>query len=304
MRKFSNKMVLSILTLVLLVVALGTTTYAWFTVGNIAKVDQFTTEVSSGHGLEIVYVDSGDVERGGYKSAITSTDMHSYLHADYAYGDGTWSTKFQLGAVTSTDGLVFKKLNTSDNYATLVAANKKTDGFVEFKLRFRTKAENAKLVWNSVTLNSTGVQWTPETSFTGVGGATISSEATYYAKNATRISVNAGATTKVYELPSTADPDFSNTQLSNNSPNFTQGAHNYFQKMTGVNLSTAHSTYTAVTTVTTLDDGIVIGDINTVKDGYNTITVTIRIYLEGFDSETFNAILKDQIQVALGFTMQ
>ena len=39
MRKFSNKMVLSILTLVLLVVALGTTTYAWFTVGNIAKVD-------------------------------------------------------------------------------------------------------------------------------------------------------------------------------------------------------------------------------------------------------------------------
>ncbi len=301
MRKFSNKMVLSVLTLVLLVVALGTTTYAWFTVGNTANVEQFETEVTSGHGLEMVYVDAGGTERGGWKRTITTDDMLAYLLADYGIASGTWGEKFKLYPVTSTDGTTFKKL--SSDYTALDAATR-ADGYVEFKLKFRTMATGASLVWKNVTLNSSGVAWTPEVAFVGVGGGTVSSSATYHAKNAVRISVNAGATTVVYELPSTVDPDFSNTQLSNNAPNFTQGAHNYFQKVTGVNLADNHSAYTAATTINDLtDSGQTLGTLTGELNQYQYLTVTVRIYLEGFDSETFNAILKDKIQVALGFSM-
>lgn len=306
MRKFSNKMVLSVLTLVLLVVALGTTTYAWFTVGNTTSVEQFETEVTSGHGLEMVYLDSGNTERGGWKRTITASDIIAYLEADYGLSAGQWATHFRLKPVTSTNGTEFKKLTTTTTeYDTLSAATR-ADGYVEFKLKFRTMAPGASLVWKNVTLNSTGVQWAPEVSFTGVGGETVNTTPlkSYYAKNAARISVNAGATTFVYELPSTEAPDYSNTQLSNNAPNWTQGAHHYFQKVTGVDLSSSHGSYTAVTTITDLTGaGKTLGTLTGELDQYQYLTVTVRIYLEGFDSETFNAILKDKLQVALGFSM-
>ncbi len=309
MRKFSNKMVLSVLTLVLLVVALGTTTYAWFTVGNTVKLESFETEVTSGHGLEVRYVDGNDIEQGFWSRTITSTDMLALLMEDYGY-TGTWGEKFKLYPVTSTNGTEFKKLSSS--YSALESAVR-ADGFVEFKLKFRTMATGANLVWKNVTLTSTGVDWAPEVSFTGVGGSTVNTtpDVKYYAKNATRISVNDGTTTVVYELPSTEAPDYSNTQLSNNLPNYTQGAHDYFKRITGTDLATLYGTdgsvvngYKAVTTITDLTDaGQTLGALTGAAEDWQYLTVTVRIYLEGFDSETFNAILKDKIQVALGFML-
>ena len=53
MSKLSRKLVLSVLTLVLSVVALGTTTFAWFALGQSATIDQFQLQATAGEGLEI-----------------------------------------------------------------------------------------------------------------------------------------------------------------------------------------------------------------------------------------------------------
>ncbi len=325
MKRFSRKMVLSVLTLVLMVVALGATTFAWFTLGNTASVQTFEANVSSGEGLEMIYVKSNGDVKGGYVRVIQTSDMVKYLAEDYGYGAGenAWANNFKLGVVTSTDGKVFTKL--SDDHTQLLtsvsgrantAINRKDDGFIEFKLRFRTEKADADLVWKEVSIvntydsedaNPSGVLWTPQTAFNEIG----TTPARYFAANGARISLTSSTKTVVYELP---EVDNVNKVLSNNKPLWNAGAHDYFKKVTGTDLSLIYgdapgSNYRAVETVTVLEDnvgqndGIVMGNFGS-GSGYKTLDVTIRIYLEGFDSETFDAILKDVLKVSLGFELR
>ncbi len=307
MKKFSNKMVLSVLTLVLLVVALGTTTFAWFTVGNTASVQEFEANVSSGEGLEIAYF-SGDTNRSGYVRTITTAQITGYLVADYGYSD--WATDFELKPVTSTDGKKFQQLQ--EDYTLTEEAlgiGKKVGGYIEFELRFRTKATGASLVWESVSLDSTVKNWTPELAFIPVGGSVPSSAAAdYKAANGARVSLTRGDVTKVYERPSGLDDDnVNNAVLGSSTPDFGHGAHDYFERVTGKDLSDNFATYQAVGTITSLTPEVVLGsfdDDGSLVDGYRVLTVTVRIYLEGFDSETFNAIIGNDLKIALGFKLK
>ena len=63
--------------------------------------------------------------------------------------------------------------------------------------------------------------------------------------------------------------------------------------------------YEAAETVTALNNASKLGALTApaLADGYYYITVTIRVYLEGFDSEMFDAILEDKLFVELGFTL-
>jgi len=53
MNKIARKLVLSILTVVLTVAALGTTTFAWFTLTNTSVVQPFQAQIVSDTGIEI-----------------------------------------------------------------------------------------------------------------------------------------------------------------------------------------------------------------------------------------------------------
>jgi len=304
-KKITRKVLVAVFALVLSVVALGTTTYAWFTLGNTVKVAQFQMNVSGGEGLEMTYVTKGGSEKG-YVSTILTEDIISYLEADY-YGksEGQWANEFQLYPVTSVDGKLFKKLDKDDNYSLADTTAHTDNHFVEFKLKFRTKAETQKLVWNQVELTSSGVNWSPEVDFTAVGGNTVtkgSDAVEYFAKDGARISVEpTDGTTVVYELPLEGT---NKEVLSNEKPNFTQGAHDYFHKVTGVNLEDTYGGYKAAETITAVSSTYVMDFVDTGDPaGYYYAQVTVRVYLEGFDAETFNAILSDDIKVALGFTI-
>lgn len=297
-KKITRKVLVAVFALVLSVVALGTTTYAWFTLGNTVKVDSFDVKVTGGEGLEMTYVTSTGTEKG-YVTTISKDQIEEYLKDDYSLD--SWED-FELGVVTSVDGKEFKKL--SDDGKSLVELDIDEKPFVEFKLKFRTKGTDKKLVWSGVTLDSTGVSWKPEFDYIAVGGAKIvkDTEATYFAKNGTRIAVVPKTEdAKIYELPTSGT---NNTALSNGEPNFAEGAHNYYKNATQYDLVTDHSTYKAAPTFSSITAPVDVVDFGSFDSDYYYAEVTVRIYLEGFDSETFNAILSDKIQVALSFELK
>ena len=59
MKNLTKKLFLSMLTVAFAVVALGTTTFAWFTLSTEAKVEVFDAQVSAGSGFEIAVTAKG-----------------------------------------------------------------------------------------------------------------------------------------------------------------------------------------------------------------------------------------------------
>ncbi|MGI6787202.1 MAG: hypothetical protein ACOX5X_01425 [Acholeplasmataceae bacterium] len=329
MKKLTKKTLMAVFAFVLAVVALGTTTFAWFTLGQTVKVDGFDVNVQGGEGLEMAYIShDGDTNRSGWVSYISGDDMLGYLSTEYS-APTNFTTDFQFKAVTSTDGKIFKPFVYDGSAAPslgvdIAATTQKTldDGILEFKLKFRTQASGtAQLTWNSVTLaearDAGDLGWEAGVAYThnkanagesGNGSIAAGESLNYYTDAGARISVTSGDTTKVFEKP---DGDY-NTVLGNGTTTpaalaFNKGAHNYFENATGHdNLPTLFSSITnTVETVTSINGTQFAVDFPAAGSpgDYRELVVTVRVYLEGFDPDTFNCILSGKLKIALGFKL-
>ncbi|NLG31793.1 MAG: hypothetical protein GX546_04410 [Acholeplasmataceae bacterium] len=328
MKKLTKKTLMAIFALVLAVVALGTTSYAWFTIGNTAKVDTFTLDVQGGEGLEVAYAKDGYVASElSYRAVLTSSDIFAGLVQDYGITGSApaddFKAAFKLAAVTSVDGKAFTRLIGSTqstlDLESIADLHDKDNGVLQFNLRFRTKAateagqesSTVKLIWDSYNLTSTGVQWAPEITFNN-GHETVNkgTTGTYKAENAARMSItdaNNVSTVSVFEKEGVVGE---NKKLSNGTIDWSTGAHYYWNQMTGLNLETKFNTgfgggtdpYTAAATIHELGTGVEAATFGSKQgDGYRYAEITIRVYIEGFDNEAYNAILGDTLQVAFGF---
>jgi hypothetical protein len=310
MKKLTKKTLMAIFALVLAVVALGTTTYAWFTVGQEVSTEEFVMDVRSDEGLEVHYINSdGTSATDDWTTHLTSTYLKTKMGGSTEYDMDMAGFKF--GDATSTNGRVFKSLNIDATPVALVAVadNQASNSPVlEFRLEFRTKASGKYVAWSEVNLASDAETWAPSRNFThnktsyGTDGlVTPSDSLAYYPHHAARVSVsNADDTvTKVYE-DGTTDV---NTVLSNGTPDFTKGAHGYFNALTGKSVQPAFvaaaETFTNKTTTgfsTALDN-------SSKYTGYYSTSVIVRVYLEGFDPDTINGILGGQLKITLKFRL-
>ncbi|MDD4090752.1 MAG: hypothetical protein PHY22_03480 [Acholeplasmataceae bacterium] len=317
------------MTLVVTAIALGTTTYAWFTIGERVAVEDIKMQVKAGEGLEIAYmptsVDTANDSSLSYVKTLQSEYIYEMLVKDYfpeiesVGGTGqpepwqdAWTENFEMDAVTSTDGKEFKKIveGTTAPYDYSLGSNvvTKEDGFVEFKLAFRTlSTEKLDLIWDHVSLTSEGEDWTPEKTYT----PSVTNDK-FYAANAARISINSGESTTVVFENADDEQGIRNTVLntSNFLPN--KGAHQYFKLMTGQTVidptdTTSQTTtimshdYETVETITSLSKQKVATFHGGTAGDYQYVTITVRIYIEGMDPEAFNSILGDTLTVQLGF---
>ena len=91
MRKLSKKMMISLMTFALVFIALGASTYAWFTLAQSAQLSDLKVEVSGGTGLEIALE-----ENGVYKSTWSADELEEHI------GD------LELSDLTSKDGVTIK----------------------------------------------------------------------------------------------------------------------------------------------------------------------------------------------------
>lgn len=183
MSQMSKKLVLSVLAVVLTVVALGTTTFAWFTLTNIAEVQSFQAEVIAESGMEISLDDAANANV--WVTSLTTAMIQDYIDVKY-------SNNFKFDASTSPDGEQFFPLG-----ATVASSA----GVLEIGLRFRSQTVDT-INWTGVSLDSNGVGFIPGVSFRNTSGlitAQATSAGTFKAANAARISVD-GTSTVVYEI--------------------------------------------------------------------------------------------------------
>src|SRR5690554_6169357 len=90
MKNSTKRIIMSVLTLVLTVVALGTTTFAWFSISNISTVSGVKASVQAGDGLEIQLV--GSSYESNFKNSLVESDWNGFMAADAA--------GFEFAAVT------------------------------------------------------------------------------------------------------------------------------------------------------------------------------------------------------------
>ncbi len=329
MKKLTKKAFVALFALFLAVVALGTTTFAWFTLGNTVIVQEFKLDVTGGEGIEFAYIKHGTAGTtnellSGYVQNMTADEFLGLVATDYGYGTAeSFKDEFKFDLVASSDGTTFSKLDVNrDTTPATVTLPQITGpdlalahvqaGVLEFSLRFRTKAKletgenKVNLLWNHLTLASDpNNTWRPDRTFTNSKGFEVTPATTgkvYHASDAARVSVtgNLETPTVVYENPLTD----TNTVSSNNPIVWNQGAHDYYKKVAGIDLEleTAVNTFVPALTTSTSPADLKVAEFGELDGEYRYVNITIRVYIDGFDAEGFNSILSSALKVAFKFT--
>lgn len=307
MNKLTRKLIMSIMTLAFAFIALGTTTFAWFTLSNTVTVSQFEAKVTAGSGIEIS-VDDGL----NYYSTVPVSAIEDAL----ALKNFNIASGFKLVDLTSTDGINFKTL----------ANEEVTKGYIELKLTFRSPEKDTNVYLGGDTmfdLTGTGIGWTSDAKFViGKNGEddvyfNTGQSSTFYAAHAARMSftgsVKSGESsidkTLVYEAPELepiSGTHFGNRVLNNEPSPF--WAVSYYEVKNQVTLSLptegnlpVSSITSGTTTEATDDSNLIIVTLSEEISGYYVGVVTLRIWIEGWDPDCFNAILEDSLKVNLHF---
>lgn len=295
MNNIARKLVLSALTVVLTVAALGTTTFAWFTLTNTAVVQPFQASVVADTGIE-VSLDGVD-----WYTTLTEPLISAYITS--AYGS------FNFTHVTTVNGF--------SNFNTLGASGltNTTSGYLEIPVYFRSNSASA-IDWTGVTLTSPLSPWTSDVAFTATTGAVVAGGSIPQdASNAMRIGIQGVVGVDpdhvvVFEKPASNNnnvvlggdgstpADFSNGGVGDD------GSYNYYFIKTGSLVPGTDAVITAPT-VTLINDSAAAQRIldMTADSTYNTAywgQITIRIWLEGWDADAYNSLLARQITA--GFT--
>jgi len=307
MNKITRKLVLSVLSVVLTVVALGTTTFAWFTITNTATVQPFQAEVIADSGIQIA-IGNGDPLTLEWKTTLTTQDIINYMTLTYG-ADG-----FRFNHVTSPDGTNFYTLGTVG-----IGAGT-TEGYLVLPLHFRSDS-TSKINWNYVSLTGTDASFTTRVAFTDSKGnaRTANSSLIVNPADAMRLSITGNVasapTTLVYENPSSStntvlglleEEDLRGvTENVLGVPTYigVDGAQNYFYRSNAILPGGIDSVSTAPT-ITTVSNNLILdmaAGQELVADAEYYGQVTVRIWFEGWDAEGYNALLGRTILASFRF---
>lgn len=331
MRKLTQKLVLSVVTMALVVIALGTSTFAWFTLTNTATLQVFDAQVTAGEGIEVTL----GVPNGAgnpYTEPVstgTPTTWYTVLPTSVieSYITTRYTNDFRFSDLTSADGKTFTKYNLNNNTSSAA-----TTGWIEIPLYFRS-ANQQDIVWNSAALGGTSKVWTVNVdTFKHSDGLSYGVDETnktirVAAWTAGRVSIsgkvgianNAAGTpvvssvvyqqgvgpidsvTNSLEMLESYDFNSSSPFLPNDTNN-AKGAASYAIAV-GKSLSLA-ALPTIPTTVTAVNDSVVtlVADAIPGFTGYYTGVAVVRVWIEGWDADTYDAIFSTLLTVQLGFS--
>ncbi len=300
MSKITRKLVLSILTVVLTVAALGTTTFAWFTLTNTATVQEFNAEIVADTGIEIALDNTSNPMLYDWKTTITTQDVYDYMTAKYG------ADSFRFNNVTSANGTSFQELDGSTT----------TDGFLELPIHFRSPDAQA-ISMDNFLLTSGQFSWLSSyTTFTNEHDEVIDPGDQFMvnAADAFRMSVTGKisgvVSTTVYENPAggtnvNLPASIENADLSNLSPN---GSVSFYYAVTE-NLPAGVTSVTVPDTITVIDNGVNILDVLDMDGGSQSTagaeyygSITVRIWFEGWDPNAYNTLLGQVITSSMHFT--
>ena len=286
MRKLRNKLLLSILTVALTFIALGTTTFAWFTLGGSATANAFEAQVTTPDGIEFSF---------DGKEWSNSLDLTEKVSENLRFID-----------ITSADGLAF---NTKADNGEIVAG----DSYFTATIYIRTTNSDTTINLSKVDFTETVISWIPDVdlAYGDVNWTKGGTAVEFAAVNAIRVSFNDGTNTKVVAIEGSKAHGAAALD----------GLAKAYADKKGYTIDDALSDAPAEpdATVESADeiaeeDRIAVVASNQFSDtapqvegfidadGYNYATLKINVWLEGWDADCINAILSGQVQ--LGFTFK
>mgnify|MGYP000930764680 CR=1 FL=1 len=330
MTKLTRKLLLSIMTVAFAFITLGATTFAWFTLSTKADVEPFNVEVTSGAGIEISadgynysnYIVKEQIyaaiTRAGSSTTldhVTTTDGRNFRtlnsNEDFTKVAESGWTEFELFFRSpEKDVEVFMLRSTS---LTSLGINWTSDADFQLTPTELLRTNNKKMLYaaNAVRISTT------EHDVSVDSGLNWGSELT---------------TSNIFELNPTGTG--TNQRLDTKAVRTYGAIHYYNQKNQSAQIS--DTTISRVNAITNESEPIrlpslvqnhnnlpVLAELNTeaIADntGYYPLTtlsqgfqldgganfyygkITVRIWLEGWDPDMFNAIMADQITVTLSF---
>lgn len=308
MIKISKNVMVSILTLLLTLIALSTTTFAWFTLSKTATISNITANVQAGEGLEVA-LGIGSFKTS-YRNNLRNDDWDE-LMLQTEFND------FELNAV-STDNLIdFYRLafkNQDDLDPTITNPGLYKDiavsnvDYLEFIVHFKSNSEGTVRFKDYLFIDNE-IEFTPSVSHT-VGnplGGTTNSPTSFnaYASNAARIAV--GNT-----VVQNDNNNGANTHMTNKGVSY--GQFSYLTEMgnkiywEGNQLALTDSSITGIDiheALTSIANPIVIGPLvfNASLNAYVS-SVSIKIWIEGFDADAYDSIFGAKLELALSFTKE
>lgn len=312
-----KKMHASILSLMIALLLFGTVTYAWLSMSIINHIDQMSITATGGQELEI------------------SFDGVEYTHDMPMDQLGDLLEHVELDDVTSYDGIHFVRGGTKKP----VSAIRNVD-YVSFDLYFRTTRPerhvylvnnvNHKVLYDTSTAGtyvvSRGVSWRPKINYyndvTHEELITTDMMHTYYAKDALRISFIekklSHPTVDERSLNDLRKVIYDPSENASRSYQLGMGAHDYYEKMTGNDLVPQASfpeviyqlsSFHELNPYQSIDDASMIMTLQPtgLYDGldreYFAGRVTVNIWLEGWDPDSFDCILEDHLKIQLQFKL-
>ena len=293
-----KKIFTSIITLVLMVAVLATGVFSWFTINT-------KTEAS---GLE----GQAQAVDGGFLIQVTKTGEDA--------DEDAWATSVDLGAALGDllKDLKFTDVTTKSGNLTVLqnfdesTATANTD-YVEFDFHFLTGETRKNVVLTNLDIiTSTATTWVSELEI-GYGGVQVEKGDILKAKlsDAMRVSFTQDTTTTIFENPAET------TEISKDGTTVTFGNTNgfggfalaYYNLMNSSNEVAPSSrgdnvldTNTGNTLVTTQEDSNLEHDFDETFTHYS--KVTVRVWLEGWDGQAFNAVANGDVTINFEFEVR
>lgn len=283
MKKLTRKITLSLVAILFAVIALGTTTYAWFTLGTTASVGTVEGKVTSGEGIEI------SLDGETWVNTLTEKMLSDYVTAK--------ASTLNLTDVTKS-GTTFMKNNGKADGETAIA---NTDYLVlPIQVRAIGDAVKHKLYVNSVNIKDnktteTAITWTADVAFNTKGDAvTVGKEIKLYASDAARVTFEYD-TNKATFYTTHNDTTYTDEDTTTVADGFAKNyatAKGYDTLPTFVPDETTLVKAAGDKTAETL-----------IVDALTEAPITINVYvwLNGYDAHCINAILGHTIYVDFSF---
>jgi hypothetical protein len=311
MKKLTQKLVLSVITMALVVVALGTSTFAWFTLQNTATLEAFSGQVTSGEGIEVSLGDFSGTQSistsSSWVTVISTSQIQNRLSAMYV--DGTNPLKFT--DVTSPNG---QDIVLKDGSPAGALSGK----YVQFNLYFRSNTAKTITLTDASFGETAAKDWPVDVAFKGAnnnaGSAVLASGSTVKvaARQAARVSVF-GSTGETYELSESLGTSPSADLYNSNAlPSVSYASGTEFGAAAyaiAKGNPVAYAAQTIAPTFTTSTGNSIdlvtlaapAGEFATLTAGYFYGKVTVRVWIEGWDADAFDALFETSLFVDLKF---
>lgn len=318
MTKLSRKLLLSVLTLAFALITLGATTFAWFTLSTKAEIEPFIIDVTSGAGIEI------SADGSNYSNFITADQIYAAITRA--------KSSTILDHVTSKDGINFTTIDVSGSPSFGKVAN---SGWTQFDLWFRSPEKDVEVyMLKNTTVTSQGIDWISDANFQLTSSPSsvvdVGQKVTLFGANAVRISttentlavgaglqMDPGDSSNIFELGgATGDQKLGKEIKSYGSVAY----YNAKNPNNPISEATIEAEEELLPEVLDYDDMPALEDLNTsnVTEDHVPVStletpysatgstyyyghITVRIWLEGWDPDMFNAIMADHITIHMYF---